>query len=97
MYVCMYVCMYLCRCVCVCACMYVYMYVLYIGNVIYYNVCVSDLPSCSAFTKSGGKIALSGLVRRQAEVVMNAYRDGFDDLKVEASEEDWVLVTGIKR
>ena len=53
--------------------------------------------SCSAFTKSGGKIALSGLVRRQAEVVMNAYRDGFDDLKVEASEEDWVLVTGIKR
>ena len=51
----------------------------------------------SVFTKSGGKIALSGLVRRQAEVVMTAYRDNFDDLLVEAAEEDWVLVTGIKR
>ena len=51
----------------------------------------------SVFTKSGGKLALSGLVKRQAEVVMSAYRDSFDDLKVEAAEEDWVLVTGIKR
>ena len=51
----------------------------------------------SRFTKKGGSIALSGLVHRQAETVMNAYRQDFNDLKVEAIEDDWVLITGVKR
>lgn len=54
-------------------------------------------PVLASHLKVGGKIALSGLLARQAEVVIERYKEFFDDLLVEESEDDWVLITGVKR
>ena len=40
-----YISMYVSLSACMYVCMYVYMYVLYIGNVIYYNVCCHAVRS----------------------------------------------------
>ena len=47
-------------------------------------------------TKPGGKIALSGLVYQQQEAITNIYSRYFTNVKVEAIENDWILVTGEK-
>jgi len=50
------------------------------------------------FTKAGGRIALAGIVKRQADTVMKAYSSNhFELLQVEALEDDWVLITGVRR
>ena len=41
----------------------------------------------------GGRIALSGILRGQAEEVLAAYAPDFDELAVETLE-DWVRITG---
>ena len=48
-------------------------------------------------TKKGGKIALSGVVHMQAESVMDAFKNKFDDVKVEEIEDQWVIITGVKK
>jgi ribosomal protein L11 methyltransferase len=47
-------------------------------------------------TKPGGKIALSGLVYQQQEAIIKTYSKYFTNVKVEAMENDWILVTGDK-
>mmetsp|Transcript_32198 Transcript_32198/g.46458 ORF Transcript_32198/g.46458 Transcript_32198/m.46458 type:complete len:91 (+) Transcript_32198:1-273(+) len=55
-------------------------------------------PNLSKFTKPGGRIALAGIVKRQADTVIKAYSSNhFEQLQVEALEDDWVLVTGVRR
>jgi ribosomal protein L11 methyltransferase len=54
-------------------------------------------PTLASHLKPGGRIALSGLVLRQAETVIEKYQELFDDVKLEQSEDDWALVTGVKR
>lgn len=54
-------------------------------------------PTLASHLKPGGRIALSGLVLRQAETVIERYQELFDDVKLEQSEDDWALVTGVKR
>lgn len=54
-------------------------------------------PKLAAFTKRGGKIALSGMLGFQAEAVISAYKSYFDDVYVEDKEGEWVLITGVKR
>jgi ribosomal protein L11 methyltransferase len=54
-------------------------------------------PTLASHLKPGGRIALSGLVLRQAETVVETYKELFDDVKLEETEDDWALVTGTKR
>lgn len=57
-----------------------------------------NLVCISMFTKAGGRIALAGIVKRQADTVMKAYSSNhFELLQVEALEDDWVLITGVRR
>ena len=52
-------------------------------------------PAMLSHLRPGGRIALSGLLRDQAELVMDAYRGeiDFDPIQV---RDDWVLLSGIK-
>lgn len=54
-------------------------------------------PNLAAYTKPYGKIALSGLVIDQAEIVMESYRPYFDNVIVEEQEDGWALVTGTRK
>lgn len=47
-------------------------------------------------TKKNGDIVLSGILKEQAESVINAYKDFFD-MDVPVFEEDWVLLHGVKK
>lgn len=53
-------------------------------------------PQLSAFTKTGGKICLSGILADQAQQVMAAYAPWFD-FEPEAQIQEWVRITGTKR
>lgn len=54
-------------------------------------------PTLASHLKTGGRIALSGLVLKQVDTVIAKYQELFDDVKLEQFEDDWALVTGIKR
>jgi ribosomal protein L11 methyltransferase len=53
-------------------------------------------PVLARLTRPGGRLALAGLLPPQAGEVCAAYRAWFD-LGVEAEEEDWTLLSGIRR
>ena len=53
-------------------------------------------PALAAACRSDGRIALSGILREQAEHVSAIYADWFD-MDAPCVMEDWVLLTGIKR
>lgn len=57
---------------------------------------VALAPEIAALTKSGGKLALSGLLKAQAEEISDCYSQWFD-LNPPRQQEDWVVITGIKR
>jgi ribosomal protein L11 methyltransferase len=48
----------------------------------------------AGMVKPGGKIGLSGILEAQAQNVVTAYSEFFEDVKVAASEGGWVLITG---
>ena len=55
-------------------------------------------PQLARYTAPGtGHIALSGILDFQAAAVMQVYAEYFDDLKVEHTEGEWVLVTGRRK
>jgi ribosomal protein L11 methylase PrmA len=54
-------------------------------------------PTLASHLKPGGRIALSGLVVRQADTVIAKYQELFEDVKLEQIEEDWGLVTGTRK
>lgn len=47
-------------------------------------------------TAPGGSIALSGVLDFQAEAVMSAYKEYFDQVCVADQRDGWVLITGVK-
>lgn len=50
-----------------------------------------------AKTQAGGKVALSGVIEKQAQSVVDAYAAaGYSDVKVEEQQDEWVLITGVK-
>ena len=51
-------------------------------------------PTIASLVKSGGEIGLSGILATQANSVVEAYREYFEDVEVAAEEGGWVLVTG---
>ena len=54
-------------------------------------------PTLASHLKPGGRIALSGLVLKQADAVIAKYEEFFDNVELEEVEDDWALVTGVKR
>lgn len=52
-------------------------------------------PEIASYTKSGGKLALSGLLKEQAEEIMTCYSQWFD-LNPPQQQDDWVVITGTK-
>lgn len=67
-----------------------------VANILAPILC-SLAPHLAALTKPGGRVALSGLLRQQAGGVMETYAAFFEDVKVVATEDDWALITGIRK
>ena len=57
---------------------------------------VSLAPRITALVKSGGRLALSGILAEQAEEVRAAYADAFV-LDPTAEQDGWVRITGVRR
>ena len=53
-------------------------------------------PTISQLVVPGGGIGLSGILAPQSDQVTAAYGVYFDDVKVEAEDDGWVLITGIR-
>jgi len=53
-------------------------------------------PLLARLTRSGGQIALSGILVEQADAVLEAYAEDFT-MKRAATDEGWVLLTGRRR
>ncbi len=53
-------------------------------------------PLLGRLTRSGGRIALSGILAEQAATVRDCYAPDFD-MQPAAHEDGWVLLTGIRR
>ncbi|MBU0603464.1 MAG: 50S ribosomal protein L11 methyltransferase [Gammaproteobacteria bacterium] len=52
-------------------------------------------PLLCSLTRSGGRIALSGILAAQTDMVRNAYRPAFE-LEVAGERDGWVLLTGTR-
>ena len=59
-------------------------------------ILISLVEELASKTKPNGLVALSGLVLKQSDDVIKYYQKYFDDVTIEASEDDWVLITGIR-
>jgi ribosomal protein L11 methyltransferase len=59
-------------------------------------ILINLAPILADYTVAGGKIALSGVVAKQADTVVATYSKYFENMSVEAVEGDWVLITGNK-
>ena len=53
-------------------------------------------PTLAKHTKPGGDVVLSGILREQAQTVLDAYSNSFD-MNEPVFEEDWVLLHGVKK
>jgi ribosomal protein L11 methyltransferase len=53
-------------------------------------------PLLTRLTRPGGRIALSGILAEQAQSVVDAYAGNFA-MQPAATDEGWVLLTGIRR
>jgi len=54
------------------------------------------MPLLAGRVRRGGRIALSGILAEQADEVMTLYNSAFD-MRMWATEDGWVCLTGIKR
>lgn len=70
------------------------------ADVVVANILASPLkvlaPALAAHCRAGGRIALSGILREQAEEVSACYSEWFD-MEPPIPLENWVLLTGRKR
>ena len=71
-----------------------------------YDLCAANIlaaplvglaPTIASLVKSGGEIGLSGVLATQAESVVEAYSELFDNVKVAVEDGGWVLITGKRR
>ena len=69
-------------------------------NILLANILASVLvelaPQLTEMVKSGGRIALSGILHDQAEMVQQAYRKNFE-LDPPQQLDDWILITGTRK
>jgi ribosomal protein L11 methyltransferase len=54
------------------------------------------MPLLAGRVRTGGRIALSGILAEQADEVMEIYNAAFD-MRLWATDEGWVCLTGVKR
>ena len=72
-----------------------------------YDLCAANIlaaplvnlaPTIASLVKSpGGEIGLSGVLETQAESVVEAYAEFFDDVEVAGTDGGWVLITGKRK
>jgi ribosomal protein L11 methyltransferase len=60
------------------------------------NPLIELVPTLAGYVRPGGALALSGILREQAEDVSRAYAPYFD-MDAPKFQEDWTLLTGIRR
>lgn len=53
-------------------------------------------PQLASFVKGGGKLALSGILREQADDLVVRYAEWFDDLLV-TTQDDWVRISATRK
>jgi ribosomal protein L11 methyltransferase len=53
-------------------------------------------PLLASRVESGGRIALSGILRGQEPELVQRYTEWFDELSV-STREDWVSISGVRR
>ena len=53
-------------------------------------------PMLAGHAKTGGDIVLSGILREQAEPLLETYSEYFE-MDAPEFEEDWVLLHGVKK
>jgi ribosomal protein L11 methylase PrmA len=59
---------------------------------------VNLAPTIAKLVRSpGGEIGLSGVLKSQAEMVVGAYSEYFDDVRVAEEDGGWVLITGMRK
>lgn len=70
------------------------------ADVVVANILANPLimlaPLLMSVTRRGGHIALSGILRDQAEEVEEVYRQWFE-MRIAEEREGWVLLTGVRR
>jgi len=71
-----------------------------------YDVCVANIlaaplvslaPTISSLLKPGAPLGLSGIMSSQSSMVLSAYTEYFDNLKIEKELLGWVLITGTRK
>lgn len=71
-----------------------------------YDICVANIlagPLCAlastlaALTRPEGQLAMSGILPQQADMVIEAYSEYFDNVQLERTLGGWVLVTGTRK
>lgn len=71
-----------------------------------YDLCVANIlarplvglaPVLASLVKPGGHVGLSGVLAVQAESVLEAYNEFFNDVKVASDENGWVLISGTRK
>jgi ribosomal protein L11 methyltransferase len=71
-----------------------------------YDACVANIlaaplvtlaPTLASMVKPNGYLGLSGILEPQAEMIIEAYSEFFDNVKVENVKDVWILVTGRRK
>jgi ribosomal protein L11 methyltransferase len=71
-----------------------------------YDACVANIlavplvslkATLAGLLRPGGRIGLSGIMASQSAMILEAYADSFDDLRVEKELAGWVLITGARK
>lgn len=60
-------------------------------------ILINLAPILSKHVKSSGKLALSGIMAKQAESVLKVYQAYFSNVQVHETEGDWVLITAYNK
>lgn len=71
-----------------------------------YDACVANIlamplvtlaPTLASMVKPKGYLGLSGILKPQAEMIIDAYSEYFDNVRVQDEKDGWILVTGIRK
>jgi ribosomal protein L11 methylase PrmA len=60
-------------------------------------ILISLAPELAAYNRRGGLLALSGVFESQSATVMQAFAPFYEQLQVSGKEEEWVLITGVRK
>ena len=58
---------------------------------------VALASTMACLVRPGGRLAMSGILPHQASMVIEAYSEDFDNVKLERELGDWILVTGTRK